>query len=63
MSTASEKWACPECGELTDRLCEGFCETCWEYRQAMLDFHNLQFDRWQKLSSSDRESEIKWASR
>lgn len=49
---------CPECGEPTQVIHEGYCPDCCEYRQAMLDFHNYQYDRWDKMTDAERDAEI-----
>lgn len=54
---------CPQCGSLTPELHEGCCHPCLARNQVELDFHNAEFDRWEKLTSAQREAEIKWASR
>lgn len=53
---------CPQCGEDTDRLHEGYCEPCCEQNQKELDEHNASFDRWQGLSDEQRDLEIKLSS-
>ncbi len=52
---------CPQCGEDTESLYEGYCEDCCRQNQRELDSHNTCFDRWQSLSSEQREVEIKQA--
>ena len=54
---------CPQCGKLTPELHEGYCHPCFTSNQEALDLHNQQFDRWKKLTSDQREAEIKWESR
>lgn len=52
---------CPQCGEPTERLHEGYCQECCEQNQRALDEHNARFDWWEKLSDDERERQIKWA--
>lgn len=52
-------FTCPQCAEPTETLHEGYCAECCEENQSSLDAHNLQHDRWQRLSDSDRAAEIK----
>lgn len=54
---------CPQCGEDTERLHEGYCQECHDDRQARLHDHNFRFNRWQKLSEKQRDAEIKAAIR
>jgi NMD protein affecting ribosome stability and mRNA decay len=52
---------CPQCGDPTEQLHEGYCEDCCTENQAALDQHNAEFDRWERLSRSERETEIRGA--
>lgn len=37
---------CPQCGEETETLHEGFCEDCRKQNQEALDEHNYWHDRY-----------------
>lgn len=53
---------CPQCGELIENLSEltdGVCQDCRDTNQEALDDHNFQHDRWERLSSTERDAEIK----
>ena len=52
---------CPQCGEPTEVLHEGYCGECYQERQRALDLHNAEQDRWNKLSDAERWSEIRKA--
>lgn len=54
---------CPQCGETTEALYEGYCEECCENNQRELDDHNASFDRWQAMSDQERGDKIRQASR
>jgi len=54
---------CPQCGEDTERLHEGYCEDCFNERQSELLLHNARFDWWESLSDKERDAQIKWAAR
>ena len=54
---------CPQCGEPTSLLCEGYCEPCRDANQAELDLHNAEFDAWERLSPKEREEQIRKATR
>ena len=60
---SDEQLACPQCGEPTDTLHEGCCEPCRTGNQTALDDHNFQHDCWARLSSTERDSEIKQATK
>ena len=49
---------CPQCGEPTETLHEGYCEDCCRDNQAALDAHNRAFDRWEKMSDNERARAI-----
>lgn len=57
------KFICPQCAEQTEDLHEGYCADCCEENQVALDLHNIQNDRWQRLSDSGRAAEIKQQTR
>jgi hypothetical protein len=52
---------CPQCGNETDRLHEGYCEDCRNANQAALDEHNAAYDRWQKMTDRERADDIRRA--
>jgi len=52
---------CTQCGEETEIFYEGYCRACSDMNQAELDDHNHNYDRWQRLSDSQKDSEIKQA--
>ena len=43
---------CPQCGEATERLYEGYCKPCCQENQAALDLHNATYDRWRLPTTS-----------
>ena len=54
---------CPQCGEPTEELHEGYCAECCEENQTRLDLHNASFDAWERMSDSQRGAEIRNAVR
>jgi hypothetical protein len=54
---------CPQCGEETPALEEGYCHECCSANQAALDAHNFEHDRWARMTDSQRDAEIKTAYR
>lgn len=60
---SNEQFDCPQCGEITETLNEGYCEDCRTANQASLDQHNCQHDHWGRLSDPQRAAEIKHAYR
>lgn len=52
---------CPQCGELTPTLNEGYCEGCRAYNQERLDQHNAGNDEWESLTDGQRIARIKAA--
>lgn len=52
---------CPQCGEPTDRLHEGYCAECCEENQRALDLHNAAYDRWAGMTDAQRSDEIRRA--
>ena len=52
---------CPQCGNQTERLHEGYCEPCCQENQAALDLHNAAYDRWQSMTDAKRGDEIRMA--
>ena len=53
---------CPQCGEETEELFEGYCIYCRDQNQLELDSHNAQYDYWQSLSNEQRAEQIRKAS-
>lgn len=49
---------CPQCGEPTPQLHEGYCRECRDDNQAALDRHNAEYDRWQSMTDEQRELAI-----
>ncbi len=56
-------YACPQCGDDTKTLNEGYCEDCRARNQQALDDHNAKFDWWNSLSDQERNEAIKRAIR
>ena len=54
---------CPQCGDTTKRLFEGYCEPCCRENQARLDAHNAEFDAWQGMTDAQRNTLINRAAR
>lgn len=52
---------CTGCGFDAEQFCEGYCVDCQRDRQRALDLHNAQFDRWERLTDSQRRDEIRRA--
>ena len=50
---------CPQCGEPTEILHEGYCEGCRDENQRALDQHNITYDWWRKLTDREREKLIR----
>lgn len=50
---------CPQCGEQTSELYEGYCEECCAENQLQLDRHICEYDHWNRLDSERRERAIK----
>jgi len=55
-------FVCPQCGDPTEALHEGYCEPCRDANQNALDLHNAEYDRWQGMTDRQRADEIKCAS-
>jgi len=53
---------CPQCGEDTPTLNEGYCEPCRVENQRVLDDHNYQADHWDAMSDAERGTCIRKAS-
>ena len=56
-----DRLACPQCGEPTEELHEGYCRECCDDNQYSLDAHNAGFDRWERMSDRERGDEIRRA--
>jgi len=54
---------CPQCGENTPTLHEGYCERCRDENQAELDQHNAGYNQWQQMTDSERERRIRDAAK
>ncbi len=54
---------CPQCGEQTMALFEGYCCNCRDENQAALDAHNAAFDQWERMTDAQRDAAIKRATR
>jgi len=54
---------CPQCGDPTEVLHEGYCRDCCTDNQAALDEHNAAWDRWQSFSDAERDAAIRNALR
>ena len=52
---------CPQCGEPTETLHEGYCEDCRDQNQRSLDEHNARFDWWEGLNDAERDEKIREA--
>jgi predicted amidophosphoribosyltransferase len=50
---------CPQCGEETKELHEGYCEQCCNENQAALDRHNHEYEYWQRLNDEERNDAIR----
>lgn len=50
---------CPQCGEPSAEFNEGVCQDCWTANQNALDLHNIEYDRWQRMSDSQRGAAIR----
>ena len=52
---------CPQCGEETETLHEGYCEECLNERQSALNEHNARFDFWEKCTDTEKDFYIRSA--
>ncbi len=50
---------CPQCGENTENLNEGYCDICHDYNQEQLNLHNAQYTFWNSLTDNERNYYIK----
>lgn len=55
----TETMVCPACGLDADEFAEGVCVPCRDERQAALDLHNAEHDRWERLTPAQRDAEIR----
>ncbi len=53
---------CPQCGNETEQLYEGYCERCCTENQRALDLYNAEYDRWQNMTDQQRADTIRRAS-
>ena len=49
---------CPQCGEDTPTLHEGYCEDCRKDRQTALDAHNAEHDAWVRMTPNEQKRAI-----
>ena len=54
-------FTCPQCGEDTPELHEGYCRECCDDNQSRLDQHNAQYDEWERLTDKQRDDAIRWS--
>lgn len=54
---------CPQCGDQTNTLYQGYCEECCESGQLALDQHNAGHDHWNNMTDGQREEAIRRAYR
>lgn len=52
---------CPQCGESTIELHEGYCAECCTDNQRALDLHNAEYDRWQNMTDNQRKASVRAA--
>lgn len=50
---------CPQCGESTETLHEGYCADCCAENQVALDKHNAEFYAWQNMTDLQRDKAIR----
>ena len=53
---------CPQCGEDTETLDEGYCPECSQNNRDTLALHHAQYDRWNRMTDKQRDDEIRKAS-
>jgi hypothetical protein len=56
-----DAFGCPQCGEETPTLHEGYCEQCCEDRQRELLGHIAQQEHWDRLTDAQRDDAIRRA--
>ena len=49
---------CTQCGLDASEFQEGVCVDCCRENQLSLDQHNIQHDRWQRMSDEDRAAAV-----
>jgi hypothetical protein len=49
---------CPQCGDKTPDLHEGYCLTCCAENQEHLDAHNASADQWAAMDGRQRNNAI-----
>lgn len=52
---------CPQCGNEATDFIEGVCAGCFQENQLALNQHNAEYDRWQRLTTAQRDEEIRRA--
>jgi hypothetical protein len=52
---------CPQCGEETEQLYEGYCKDCCDENQNNLDCFNARHDWWNSLTQQQKDEAIKRA--
>lgn len=52
---------CPQCGEETESLNEGYCEACTHNNYSQMAQHEYTFRRWEQLNDAQRWLEIRLA--
>lgn len=58
-----EMFICPQCGDDTETLHEGYCERCRTANQLELNGHIAQVEAWDRLTDEERRARIRaaWA--
>lgn len=56
-----EEEYCSQCGEGCLEFREGYCVDCCEQNQRELDLHNASYDRWNAMTTAEREDAIRRA--
>lgn len=54
---------CRVCGELASEFIEGDCADCWHDRNDRHQLHLAQSDRWERMTNTERDREIREACR
>ena len=50
---------CPQCGEPTPELHEGYCAECCSDNQRRLDAHNAAHVEWMRMTDVQRDAQIR----
>lgn len=50
---------CPQCGNETEQLFEGYCKECYEDNQRRLDEFNFRQEYWDRLNQEKKDEWIK----